>query len=85
MQAAHNCGNERRKILVTRHSRIQEEGPMSVAEIMNYIAEYGLGKHNFEEIIPQMLRAICKDEYVDATEEFIRMFDDIDWNWWPNG
>lgn len=58
---------------------------MNVAEIMNYIAEYGLKKGNFEELVPDMLRAVCKDEHVDVVEEFIKQFEDIDWDWWPNG
>ncbi len=32
-----------------------------------------------------MLRAVCKDEHVDAVEEFIKQFEAIDWNWYPNG
>lgn len=67
------------------YGRINEDTPMSVAEIMEYIAQYRLTKGNFDELVPHMLRAICKDEHVDATEEFIRAFDNIDWNWYPNG
>lgn len=58
---------------------------MNVAEIMNTIAKYGLSKGNFEEMVPDMLRAVCKDEHVDAVEEFIKQFEAIDWNWYPNG
>jgi hypothetical protein len=59
---------------------------MNVAEVMNYIAEQGgLDKTNFEEFVPDMLRAVCKDEHVDVVEEFIKEFEDIDWDWWPNG
>jgi hypothetical protein len=58
---------------------------MSVAEIMNLITEDGMDKTNFEELVPQILRAVCKDEHVDAVEAFIKQFDAIDWNWWPNG
>lgn len=58
---------------------------MSVAEIMNQLQQSSLGQDNFEELVPEMLRAVCKDEYVDAVEEFIRQFEAIDWDWWPNG
>lgn len=62
-----------------------EEKQMSVAEIMNILAQRSLSKGNFEELVPQLLRAVCKDEHTDAVEEFIRQFDNIDWNWYPNG
>ncbi len=54
---------------------------MSVAEIMNIIALDGLHAKNFETLVPEMLRAICKDEHVDAMEEFVGLFDEIEWNW----
>jgi hypothetical protein len=58
---------------------------MSVAEIMNIIAIDGLHAKNFETLVPEMLRAICKDEHVDAMEEFVKLFDEIEWGWYPNG
>ena len=45
---------------------------MTVAEIMNIIALDGLHAKNFETLVPEMLRAICKDEHVDAMEEFVK-------------
>jgi predicted protein tyrosine phosphatase len=60
------------------------EEQLTVADIMNEIALH-LYKSDIEELVPQMLRAVCKDEHVDAVEEFIRQFDNIDWNWYPNG
>lgn len=57
---------------------------MSVAEIMNIIALDGLHAKNFEMLVPEMLRAICKDEHVDAMEEFVKLFDEIEWNHYPN-
>ncbi len=57
---------------------------MTVAEIMNIIALDGLHAKNIETLVPEMLRAICKDEHVDAMEEFVRLFDEIEWNHYPN-
>ena len=57
----------------------------SAAEILNYIHFYGLHKGNFEELVPKMLRAICRDDSVDAMEDFVKAFDNIDWEWWSHG
>lgn len=57
----------------------------TVADILNYIHFYGLNKGNVEDLVPKMLRAICRDDSVDAVEEFIAAYDRIDWNWWPRG
>lgn len=64
---------------------MMQEGIVTVADIMNYIEEHGLNKNNFEWLVSAMLQAVCKDEHVDAVEEFIQKFDAIDWNWYPNG
>lgn len=58
---------------------------MSVAEIMNIIALDGLHAKNFEMLVPEMLRAICKNEHIDAMEEFVKQFDEIEWSHYPNG
>lgn len=57
----------------------------TVADILTYIHFYGLNKTNVEDLVPKMLRAICRDDSVDAAEQFIVAFDTIDWNWYPNG
>lgn len=60
------------------------ENPSS-AEILRYIHVYGLNEGNFEELVPKMLRAVCKDESIDDMEKFVKKFESIDWNWYPNG
>ncbi len=48
---------------------------LSVAEIMEIVGIHGLDISNVDGLVPQMLRAVCTDEHVDAVELFIKKFE----------
>lgn len=63
-----------------------EEGETpKIQDLLAYVRHYGLTRGNFEELVPLIIRACRRDECARETEELIRMWNDIDWNWYPNG